>query len=168
MKNKRLLLILTGLVVALIINSCKKNTQSPIHSLFTGGTWQLTSLQVTHWTGNQLDSTVTLPVPCIEDFTFNADNTCTYSNFDCITQLSTPTAWALTGDQLHLQTNVVCQDTVKGKVVSSMPFSYASIQNLGQYSLILWTGDIQPNYSLTAKRTIYQYGFVRQKVNGVD
>lgn len=168
MKSKRLLLILTGLVIALIINSCKKNTQSPIHSLFTGGTWQLTSLQVTYYTGNQADSTVTLPVPCKEDFTFNADNTCTYTNFDCITQTSPAAAWSLTGDQLYLQTNVVCKDTVSGSVVNTTPFSYASIQNLGQFSLVLWTGDIQPNYSLTAKRKIYQYGFVRQKVNGVD
>ncbi|MFI5139890.1 MAG: hypothetical protein ACHQIM_18855 [Sphingobacteriales bacterium] len=162
MRSKRLLLIFMVLVIAMVINSCKKSGQKPIAALFTGRTWQLTSLQVTHWTGNQLDSTSTLPVPCKEDFTFNADNTCTYSNFDCDNQTSPAAAWSLTGDQLYLQTNVVCKLTGLRRGPSSTPFSYASIQNLGQYSLILWTGSIQPNYSLTAKRTIYQYGFVRQ------
>lgn len=166
MKKIRWLLILTGLIIAVVINSCKKSGQSPIETLFTGGQWQLASVQVTYYTGNTQDSTIAINAPCIQDFIFNANNTCTYSNFDCITQTSAPAQWILTGNQLFLQTNMVCKDTTAAG--SSMPFSNASIQTLGQFSLVLQTGDIQPNYSLTAKRKIIQWGFVRQKLNGVD
>ena len=166
MKKTRWLLILTGLMIAVVVNSCKKSGQSPIQSLFTGGQWQLASVQVTYWTGNVTDTTITINTPCVQDFIFNADNTCTYSNFDCITQTTPPAQWTLTGNQLFLQTNVVCKDTTAAG--SSMPFSNAAIQTLGQYSLVLQTGDIQPNYSLTAPRKIITWGFVRQKLNGVD
>jgi len=166
MKSTRWLLIFTGLFIALVINSCKKSSQSPIQALFTGGQWQLSSVQVTYYTGNSQDSIVTISTPCIQDFTFSANNTCTYSNFDCITQTSPVAQWSLTGNQLYLQTNMVCKDTTTAG--SSMPFSNAQIFNLGQFSLVLQTGDIQPNYSLTAKRKIIQWGFVREKLNGVD
>ena len=166
MKKTRWLLILSILILALLINSCKKSGQSPIQTLFTGGQWQLASVQVTYYTGNETDSVVTINTPCIQDFIFNTNNTCTYSNFDCITQTSPVAQWTLTGNELFLQTNMVCKDTTAAG--SSMPFSNAGILTLGQYSLVLQTGDIQPNYSLTAKRKIIQWGFVRQKLNGVD
>jgi hypothetical protein len=166
MKSKHLLLILTGLVIAVIINSCKKSGQSPIQALFTGGQWQLSSVQVTYYTGNSIDTSITISTPCMQDFIFNTNNTCTYSNFDCITQSTPAASWSLTPNQVYLQTNMVCKDT--SAAGSSMPFSYAAIQNLGQFSLVLQTGDIQPNYSLTAKRKIIQWGFVRQKLNGAD
>ncbi|HEY8782463.1 MAG TPA: hypothetical protein VIM16_12645 [Mucilaginibacter sp.] len=168
MKSKQLLLIFASLITAFAINSCKKSGQSPIQTLFTGGRWQLASVLVFHFTGNQLISTDTLNTTCdsVQNFIFYPNNTCTYTNFDCIPQ-STPAAkWSLTADQLHLQASVVCKDTTAAG--SSMPFSYASIVNLGQYSLVLLTGDIQPNYSLTKPRKQIQYGFVREKVNGVD
>jgi len=163
MKSKRALLIITGLLVALIINSCKKTTISPIQQLFTGGTWELASLQTTYYTGNTADSTVTDSSTCLTSqfFTFNTNYTCTYTNFDCITQTSAAAPWSLTGNQLYLQTAVVCKDTTKAG--SSTPFAYAQIENLGVYSLVLNTGDIQPNYSLTAQRKIVTYGFIRQK-----
>ena len=167
-KSKRLLFIVTGLIIALIINSCKKNGQSPIQALFTGGTWQLASVTATNYVGNQLISTDTLNAKCdsIQDFTFYTNNTCTYTNFDCMAQTPPAASWSLSANQLFLRANVVCKDTVAKD--NSMPFSNASIQNLGQFSLVLLTGDIQPNYSLTQHRRIIQWGFVRQKVNGVD
>jgi len=163
MKSKRALLIITGLLTVLIINSCKKSTISPIQQLFSGGTWELASLQTTYYTGNTADSTVTDSSTCLTNqfFTFNADYTCTYTNFDCITQTSAAAAWSLTGNQLYLQAAVVCKDTTTAG--SSTPFAYAQILNLGVYSMVLNTGDIHPNYSLTAKRKIIQYGFIRQK-----
>lgn len=163
MKNKSALLLIAGLLIALLINSCKKTTISPIQQLFTGGTWELASLQTEYWTGNTQDSTVTDSSTCLTSqfFTFNTNYTCTYTNFDCITQTSAAAPWSLTSNQLYLQTGVVCKDTTKAG--SSTPFSYALIENLGIYSMVLYTGDIQPNYSLTAKRKIYIYGFIRQK-----
>lgn len=166
MKNKRFFLYFLALIVAAIgVNSCKKQSQSPIQQLFTGGYWELASVTATYYTGNAVDSTVNLNTdPACQAgqaFTFNTNNTCTYTNFDCITQTTPAAAWSLTPNQLYLQASVVCKDTsAKG---SSMPFAYAQIVNLGQFSLVLNIGDIQPNYSLTQKRIIYQYGFIRQK-----
>jgi len=166
MKNKHLLLILTGLSVGLVINSCKKNGQNPIQTLFTGGTWQLASVQVYNYKGNTLVSTDTITDSCksTQFFTFNKDNTCVYTNFDCISQTSASAKWSLTPNQLFLVAEAVCKDTsAKG---SSMPFIYSQIINLGNYSLVLQTGDIQPNFSLTKPRQIIQYGFIRQKIAG--
>ncbi|MDR3694362.1 lipocalin family protein [Mucilaginibacter sp.] len=162
-KCKRALFIIAGLVTALVINSCKKTSISSIQQLFTGGTWELASFQTIYYTGNQADSTVTDSSTCLNSqfFTFNTNNTCTYTNFDCITQTSAAATWSLTGNQLFLQTSVVCKDTTKAG--TSTPFAYAQIMNLGIYSLVLNTGDIQPNYSLTAKRKVFVYGFIRQK-----
>ncbi len=166
LKVKRLVLLLLILITGLVINSCKKNTVSPISSLFTGK-WQLASVIVTYYTGNTMDSTVTLNTSCLlsQVFTFNANNTCTYTNFDCLTQPTASGHWSLTQNQVYLQANVVCKDTTAAG--SSMPFSNAQIYNLGQFSLVLNTGDIQPNYSLTKHRKVIQYGFINQKALGI-
>jgi hypothetical protein len=166
MNNKRLFLLVTGLAIALVINSCKKSGQNPIESLFTGGTWQLASVQVSNYIGNTLVSSQTLTDSCkaTQFFTFNSDNTCTYTNFDCINQTSASAKWSLAPNQLFLMADVVCKDT--SATGTSMPFIYAQIINLGNYSLVLNTGDIQPNFSLTKPRTIIQYGFIREKIVG--
>ena len=163
MKNKSYsLLLLLGLLVAMVINSCKKDDAGSIKTLFTGGKWQLASVVATNYTGNTQISTQTLDSTCMQTqyFTFNTDNTCTYTNFDCIEQTTAAATYSLTPNQLILNAQVVCKDTTAAG--SSMPFSNAAIINLGQYSMILQTGDIAPNYSLTAPRRIVQWGFVRQ------
>jgi len=162
MKNKRSLLLLFGLLVGFVINSCKKDSLSAIQTLFTGGEWQLASVMVYNYTGNSLVSTDTLNTNCNlgQFFTFNINGTCNYTNFDCLAQPVANGTWSLTTNQLYLQTNLLCKDTTKAG--SSEPFSYAGIQNLGQFSLVLQTGDIQPNYSLTKPRRIVQYGFIRR------
>lgn len=53
-------------------------------------------------------------------------------------------------------------DTVK----NDEPFKNTKIVNLGQYSLVLQTGDINTYYSPTTKRRIVQYGFVHQLSSG--
>jgi hypothetical protein len=173
MKSKQPYFFLTCLIiVALIVNSCKKQTQNPIQALFTGGTWQLASVLKLNFTGNTLDSTDTLNTDTAchstQFFTFYTNNTCTYTNFDCLTQTPPAASWTLSANQLFLQSNVVCKDTsiVNGAVVigSSQPFLNSAIITLGQFSMVLQTGDIQPNYSLTKKRTVYQFGFIRQKL----
>src|SRR5271165_2849717 len=121
LKSKRLLLLLAGLAAALVINSCKKKNQSPIQALFTGGTWQLASVMAFNYVGNSLISTDTLNTTCnsIQDFTFYTNNTCSYTNFDCITQSPPAAQWSLSANQLFLQAGVVCKDT--SAAGSSMP-----------------------------------------------
>ena len=163
MKIKYLLLLFTGLMIAIVINSCKKQNQVTIQTLFTGSSWQLASVLVTHYVGSTQLSTDTLNTKCnlTQLFTFNSNNTCTYTNFDCIPQSTASAQWSLSSDEVTLFADVVCKDTTA--VGSSMPFANAEITNLGNYSLVLLTGDIATNYSLTAKRRIVQYGFVRVK-----
>src|ERR1700744_5477873 len=107
MKNKFLLLLLSGLLITLLYNSCKKETQNPIQALFSNGVWQLASVQAFHYTGNTLDSTEVLDTACnlIQVFTFNKDNTCVYTNFDCITQTSASASWSLSPNKLFLMAN---------------------------------------------------------------
>jgi len=146
----------------MIINSCKKTNQSPIQSLFTGGTWQLASILAYNYIGNQQTSIDTLNNPCALDqyFTFNKDNTCTYSNYSCKSQPVSSGQWSLSPNQLFLMADMTCSTDTSANF---KPFINAQIINLGQFSMILNTGDIQPNYSLTRKRRILQYGFIRQK-----
>ncbi len=165
MKNIKALLVILLLITAFIINSCKKENQTSIKSLFSYGRWELASVMVTKYTGNTIDTTYQLNTNCnlTQTFTFNSNGTCTYTNFDCISQTSAPASWALTANQLYLQTNVTCTDTVKKD--NSLPFSYAQIYTLGQFSMVLITGDVAPNYSLTQPRIQYTYGFIRRTGN---
>jgi hypothetical protein len=170
MKNKRIFLLLTIVIISIVVNSCKKDSQGAIQSLFLGGTWQLASVLAFNYTGNTQTSIDTLDndTTChsTQFFTFPTNNTCTYTNFDCITQTPPVASWSLSANQLFLMANVVCKDTTAAG--SSMPFSNAAVINLGQFSMVLQTGDIAPNYSLTKKRRIVQYGFIRQKLAGSD
>lgn len=149
-------------LIGLMINSCKKSNQDYIATLITGNQWQLSSVTVTHYTGANIDSVNTLDTACksTQVFKFNIDQTCTYTNFDCVPQTATG-HWALTQDKLFFNSDMICQDTSQNK--SSKPFQTAKIINLGQYSLILQTGDLQTFYKPTDKRNVRQYGFVRVK-----
>jgi hypothetical protein len=69
--------------------------------------------------------------------------------------------WAFIGNNLYLSCDMTCKDTTAAG--SSKPFQNARIQNLGQYSLVLQTGDLQTYYSPTQPRRIVQYGFIRVK-----
>lgn len=151
-------------MTALVINSCKKETQNNIETLFATGQWQLASLQRTHFVGDTLKKTDTLNGDCILDqtFTFNADKTCTYTNYTCMAQPTATGNWALSTDQLFLNSNITCQDTTGGGT-TTQPFKVARIVNLGQYSLVLETGSLETYYPPNRMRTITRYGFVRQK-----
>jgi hypothetical protein len=148
--------------IGLTSNSCKKNSQDYIQTLITQGKWELSSIQVAYSTGAIPDSTDTLNTLCdsTQFFKFNTDKTCSYTNFDCLPQSSSG-HWSLSVDELFLYSDMVCKDTTINK--SSKPFQTAKIINLGQYSLVLQTGDLETYYSPTKKRVITTYGFVRQK-----
>jgi len=157
-------LLLLIIVIGLIANSCKKTGQNAIATLFTGGTWKLASVETKNYIGNQQTSDTTINDTCSQFFTFRSDNSCTYTNFSCVTQTSSGT-WALAKNQLYLYANIPLKAPVDTTV---NPFSNAHIQTLGQYSMVLETGDIAPNYSLTQRRTIIVYGFVRQTSAGAQ
>ena len=165
MKYKVPLFFLVGFaLIALIINSCKKETQNNIETLFTGGQWQLSSLQRTHYVGDTLKFTDTLNTACTLDqiFTFNADKTCSYTNYTCDPQPTANGTWSLSTDQLYLNSNIACKDSTGGGT-TTQPFKIARIINLGQYSLVLETGSLETFYPPNRVRVKTRYGFVRQK-----
>ena len=161
MKFKILLLSLVGFVlISLVINSCKKDNSGTISALFTDGRWQLASILVTN-TDGIITTIETLNTTCdsTQVFTFGS-NTCTYSNFDCIPQKSSG-SWSLSKDQLTLYSTMTCQDTTAKH--SSMPFDTAQIVTLGQYSMVLQTGNFNVIPTTINKTRVVRYGFVRQK-----
>jgi len=162
MKLKFRLLILFGLaMIGLLVNSCEKTKQDYIASLFTGGKWQLSTVTVTSYTGAETISSDTLFASCslVQDFTFNSDKTCSFANYDCSTQTSNG-HWSLSADKLFLSSDIVCQTAAKKDTV---PFKTAKIMNLGQYSLVLQTGDLETYYPPNQHRVVTQWGFVRVK-----
>ncbi|MFD0748579.1 DUF5004 domain-containing protein [Mucilaginibacter calamicampi] len=166
MKNIPFLFILCLVGLSVLCNSCKKVNQSSIESLFSQGSWELATVVVTVSVGTNRESEDTLNTMCDKKqiFTFNsASHTCSYTNFQCKDQPVASGTWSLSQDQLYLKSDIVCQDTSKLGTGTLMPFENAQIQTLGQYAMVLVTGDIQ-NYSATQRRTVRRYGFVRQKV----
>jgi hypothetical protein len=168
MKNKIPLVLVLGLVIInLLSNSCKKGDNSNIPHLLVSGTWQLATLQVSNYIGDSQISVDTLNDSCLltQLFTFNENNTCTYTNYACQSQTTTGT-WTLTPNKLYFASNMICKDTVpggKGALRDTMPFTNTQINTLGTYSMVLQTGDVQPNYSPTSRRRVVRYGFIRQK-----
>jgi len=166
MKNKFTLFFILSLIVAgTLANSCKKDKNSNIPALLANGVWQLASIQVYHYTGNtQVGNPDTLNTNCDKNqyFTFKSDNTCTYINFNCRTQTSSGT-YTFTENKLYFASTIGVDTTATktGKLV--YPFENTQIETLGNYSLVLQTGDIEPNYSATKARTVKRYGFIRQK-----
>jgi len=162
MKRKHWLLFLLGFVLTgMVVNACKKNNETTVPLLFTRGKWQLASVVVTITKGSTtvLD---TLNTTCdsTQLFTFNTNNTCTYTNFDCKPQVSNG-SWSLSQDQLTLVADMTCKDTTA--VGTSKPFINAQIVNMGQYSMVLQTGDYNVIPTSTNSTRTVRWGFVRQK-----
>lgn len=163
MKNKTVFFFLSLLIIVSVgINSCKKESQlSNLQTLFTGGTWHLASqIQLNYLGSNELP-TDTLNADCDTSqlFTFKSDGTCTYTNYGCVIQ-SSAGAWSLSSDGLYLTTNLSFKGN--GDTTGVKPFITCKIVNLGNYSMVLQTGDISVFPSPTTRIKIYQYGFVRQ------
>jgi hypothetical protein len=168
-----ILLLFVLFTINLCVNSCKKvdTRKANIEALFTNSTWQLASVLVYNYVGGTQLPTDTLNTMCdsTQLFVFNSNGTCSYTNFDCLAQPKGTGTWTLSNDNVTLFSTVACKDTLKGGVINpntSMPFATAKIVNLGQYSMILQTGDINTYYTPTTKRIIVQYGFIRQTKTG--
>lgn len=161
MKNNTPLLLLVLLLISLLANSCKKAEQGTIESVLTSSGWQLASVTQTTYLGEAITSTETLNTNCplTQIFSFKTDNSCSYTNFECIQQNASG-KWSLSSDKLILYVDMTAQDTTS--TGSSKPFSNSRIINLGLYSMVLETGPVS-NFSTTVPRKIRRYGFVRQK-----
>ncbi|OKS84786.1 hypothetical protein RG47T_0219 [Mucilaginibacter polytrichastri] len=163
MKKNLIVLVLAGLVI-LTVNSCKKDDQSSLDRLLTISPWTLASVQVFTYVGSSLIETDTLNTTCLlkQKFTFAADKSCTYENFIC-RDTTNKGQWQFSNDKVTLQSNMVCRDTSNsGRDTTDKPFLNSQIMNLGGYSLVLQTGDINSYYSSTTKRVIKRWGFIHQ------
>jgi hypothetical protein len=132
-----------------------------VENLLPGGNWILASVLVNHIVAG-VTTTDTLNTTCnaTQTFTFNANKTCTYSNFDCNSNQPVASGtWSLSSNQLYLNCNLTCKDSTGNNI---QPFANAQIQNLGNYSLVLETGDFGTYYPPTQHLTVYIYGFIRQ------
>lgn len=155
----------------MVSNSCKKESQTElVSSLLTHGTWQLASVIRRNFIGNtEFDDTLNTTCTLKQLFQFTSNNTCTYTDYACISQPAAQGNWTLLSNGLNLTVNMDCIDTVKGtnglKTTNAKPFIYTQIYNLGQYSLVLRTGDITTYVTATTKRIILEYGFVHPSAN---
>jgi hypothetical protein len=148
-------------VFAMLTNSCKKDNSDNVTYFLTAGTWRLASVTRISYVGDTLKKTDTLNLTCNtkQDFIFKSDNSCSYSNYHCITQTSAG-KWSISSDNLSIQTTLTAQDTSKGTTVNVNAFGTAQIENLGQYSLVLRTGYTSVYYTSKTARVIYRYGFI--------
>jgi len=157
-------LFLSGLIlINLLFNACKKENSSAVSTFLTSSPWRLASVQVYHFIGGNQTGVDTLNTTCTlnQIFTFNTDKTCSFTNFNC-EQQSVSGHWQLTKDQLTLQADLAMKDTTIGRRDTvDHPFANAQISNLGSYSLVLQTGDVNSYYSATTVRRIVRYGFIR-------
>lgn len=161
MKRRNTILLLLGLSLITLYNSCKKDELSTIDALFSSGTWELASLHVLNYVGDTRGKTDTLYADCDfkQTFKFNADKTCTYGNYACLEKSASGT-WSLSKDKLFLVSDIVCDTSATESI---QPFTNTKIVTLGQYSMILQTGDLQTNYPANQRRRIMQYAFVKQR-----
>ena len=133
----RLLFLFTVAAIGLMANSCQKSKQDYIATLIAQNQWQLSSATVTTYIGSSAISQLTLDTSCLvtQIFKFNPDNTCSYTNFDCLAQ-ATKGTWSLSQDKLFLNVNMMCRDTITrtgDTTTHSKPFQTAKIINMGQY-----------------------------------
>jgi hypothetical protein len=161
MKNRTRLFLLGLVLVALLVDSCKKIAQSSIENALTSSPWQLASVTQTTYLGDAITSTETLNTNCslTQIFSFKTDNSCTYTNFECVQQNASG-KWSLSPDKLILYVDMNSQDTTATGI--SKPFATSRIINLGLYSMVVETGPVS-NFSTTVPRKIRRYGFIRQK-----
>jgi hypothetical protein len=148
------------LLIALAVNSCKKTDQSNIPNLLTTRQWELGSLLVFHYIGDAQQPTDTITCDTTQIFRFFKDGACTYTNFNCAEPIATG-SYSLSSTKVVLLADLTFRDTTL--TGTARPFANAQISNLGDFSMVLETGDTQAYYTSNQPRTIYRWGFIRQK-----
>jgi hypothetical protein len=164
MKKTIIFFLSALLIVGMVINSCKKqDPQTSIASLFTNGSWQLSSvMRLNIVGGNTTTDTLNTNCDTTQIFTFTK-NTCSYTNFHCIDQPTSTGNWSLSTNGLVLYSNIACKDTLPKDSCCTIahPFIYTQIVSIGLYQMTLKTGDVGSYYGPTTKRTVYMYSFIR-------
>ncbi|RYU90817.1 hypothetical protein EWM62_09250 [Mucilaginibacter terrigena] len=161
MKKRNLYFLLAGLlVISFFANSCKKEKQSSIAGLLTYGKWQLGTVMEYKYLGDSQQSVDTLECDSAQIFVFNDDKTCSYTNFDCAPATVNGT-WSLSDNKLFLFADITYPEITSAH--TKQPFINSRIANLGEFSMVLETGDLQTYYTATDNRTIRRYGFTRIK-----
>ncbi len=165
MSSKRIFVALITIVITgLFINSCKKQQVDYTNTLLTSSPWTLANVYVYRYVGSSLTETDTLNTKCgiSQTFTFGTDQSCSYTNFICRTS-NYMGQWQFSSDKLSLYASFTAKDTVTGgRDTTDVPFKNAQIVNLGSYSLVLQTGDVNSYFTSTSKRVIKRYSFIHQ------
>lgn len=160
MKIKYHYILLCIMAISLLLNACKKDKDTAIDSFLTNGTWQLANLQEFTYKGSILQKTDTINKKCAinQKITFNDDQSCNYSgNFQCNNQTANGKWNLIKRDTIRLQSDLSLKDSTNQ---FTEPLKDARIINLGQYSMVLETGDINPVYTSQQIRKIFRYSFV--------
>lgn len=143
------------LFTCLAINSCKKSDQTSLTDFLTQRPWKLALKQRLAYINSALVKTDTLESACqlSQTLTFNSNKNYTYQNYSCSkSTISAP--WSITSDYLYLNLNsIISINSTKAKNV-------ARIINLGQYSLVFDTGDINTVHKITDSVIVFRYGFI--------
>lgn len=161
MNNRKIYFLLTGLLtLSFFFNSCKKEKQTSIPTLFANGEWELGSIIRYKYLGDAQQSVDTIQIKTTQLLSFNKDMTCTYTNFDDV-EGNVSGNWSLSDTQLYLFANITYPTVTSDG--TKQPFINCKILNLGDFSLVFQTGDIQTYYTATDVRIIRQYGFVKVK-----
>lgn len=152
------------MVTGLFVNSCKKQPVDYTNTLLTASPWTLANVYVYRYVGSSLTETDTLNTKCglTQTFTFSDDQSCTYTNFICRAGTASG-IWKFSDDRLTLISTIMAKDTVPGgRDTTDAPFKNAQIVNLGSYSLVLQTGDVNSFFTSTTRRVIKRYSFIHQ------
>lgn len=161
--KRSLTILLITLLTGISTNSCKKQEIGYVNTWLTASPWQLASIYVYRYQGSLLLETDTLNTTCLlkQTFKFSTDQSCSYQNYICRQGTSTG-KWKFSDDKLTLISDMICKDTIGGRDTTLAPFKNAQIMNLGSYSLVLQTGDVNQFYTANTKRVIKRYSFIHQ------
>ncbi|MES2268232.1 MAG: hypothetical protein V4520_15835 [Bacteroidota bacterium] len=163
MNKKKTYSLLAGmLLLGFMLNSCKKEKTESLQSLFTNGKWQLGSVIEYKYLGGQETDRDTLDCDLAQTFKFNDDMTCSYTNLDC-KENTVSGRWSLSDTRLFLNADITYPTVTSAG--TKQPFINSRINNLGDFSMVLETGDLQTYYTSTDRRTIRRWGFIRIKPN---
>ncbi|MGV8878963.1 MAG: hypothetical protein ACOH2A_08025 [Sphingobacteriaceae bacterium] len=163
MKIKYSYSLLFGFTLLLLLtNACKKDKNTAVESFLTNGAWELANLQQFTYLGSVLQKTDTINRKCVinQTITFNNDRSCTYTgNFQCNSQSAKGNWNMLKKDTIRLQSDLSLKDSTNQL---TQPFRDSRVVNLGQYSLVIETGDIGAIFTSRQVRKIFRYSFVHE------
>lgn len=162
MKIKYNYILLCLVISSLLTSACKKDKNTAVDSFLTNGAWQLANLQQFTYLGSVLQKTDTINKKCVinQTITFNTDKSSTYSgNFQCNNQSAKGNWNLIKKDTIRLQSDLSLKDSTNQL---TQPFRDSRVVNLGQYSLVMETGDIGAIFSSRQVRKILRYSFVHK------